>query len=98
MSRHPWVAEAEKGLRWGVQLITPNERGGLPNLMETGKLVERLGYDAAFIFDHPAVHADPVDRPFRAGGGDRTDPARIGGELLRVSSSRLLRPPGRRSR
>ncbi|MGI8476516.1 MAG: LLM class flavin-dependent oxidoreductase, partial [Thermomicrobiales bacterium] len=59
MARHEWVAAADRGIRWGVQLIVPNERGALPRLMETGRLVERLGYDAAFVFDHPAIHVDP---------------------------------------
>lgn len=59
MARHPWVAAADGGVRWGVQLIVPNEPDALPRLMETGKRVEALGYDAIFIFDHPAIHADP---------------------------------------
>jgi alkanesulfonate monooxygenase SsuD/methylene tetrahydromethanopterin reductase-like flavin-dependent oxidoreductase (luciferase family) len=59
MARHPWVAEADRGIRWGVQLIVPNRPNALPDLLETGRLVERLGYDAIFIFDHPAVHVDP---------------------------------------
>ncbi len=59
MVRHPWVAEADRGIRWGVQLIVPAEREALPRLIETGQMVEQLGYDALFIFDHPAVHADP---------------------------------------
>lgn len=59
MTRHPWVAEADNGIRWGVQLIVPNTRDALPNLIQTGKMVEELGYDALYIFDHPAVHADP---------------------------------------
>ncbi len=57
--RHTWVAEADRGLRWGLQLIVPNEQDALPRLMETGGLVESLGYDAIFIMDHPAIHADP---------------------------------------
>jgi alkanesulfonate monooxygenase SsuD/methylene tetrahydromethanopterin reductase-like flavin-dependent oxidoreductase (luciferase family) len=42
-----------------VQLIVPAERDALPKLIETGRMVERLGYDSLFIFDHPALHADP---------------------------------------
>jgi len=53
------VAKADRGIRWGVQLIVPNRPRALPELMETGRLVERLGYDAIFIFDHPAIHVDP---------------------------------------
>src|SRR5215217_5966932 len=59
MARHPWVAEADRGIRWGVQLIVPNRKDALPDLMETGRLVERLGYDAIYIFDHPKIHVDP---------------------------------------
>lgn len=59
MARHPWVAEADNGIRWGVQLIVPNRRDALPVLMETGKLADSLGYDAIYIFDHPAIHVDP---------------------------------------
>ena len=59
MPRHPWVAQADHGLRWGLQLIVPNAPDALPRLIETGRRVESLGYDAIFIMDHPAVHADP---------------------------------------
>lgn len=57
--RHPWVADADNGVRWGLQLIVPNEPDALPRLVDTGRRVESLGYDAAFIMDHPAIHADP---------------------------------------
>jgi alkanesulfonate monooxygenase SsuD/methylene tetrahydromethanopterin reductase-like flavin-dependent oxidoreductase (luciferase family) len=59
MAKHPWVAEADRGIRWGVQLIVPSRQGALPELLETGRMVEQLGYDAAFIFDHPKIHVDP---------------------------------------
>src|SRR3954454_15871731 len=59
MARHPWVAAADNGMRWGVQLIVPDQPEGLRNLMQTGRRVEELGYDTLFIFDHPAIHADP---------------------------------------
>lgn len=59
MTRHPWVAAAERGIRWGVQLIVPNEQDALPRLVATGRMVEELGYDALFILDHPSVHVDP---------------------------------------
>ena len=59
MARHPWVAAADQGIRWGVQLIVPDANDALPTLMKTGRRVEELGYDAIFIFDHPAIHADP---------------------------------------
>jgi len=56
---HPWVAEAKHGLRWGVQLITPNEPNALQNLLITAATVEDLGYDYLSIFDHPLMHVDP---------------------------------------
>lgn len=59
MARHPWVAEADGGIRWGVQLIVPNEAGALANLIETAGAVEALGYDLLSIFDHPLMHVDP---------------------------------------
>jgi alkanesulfonate monooxygenase SsuD/methylene tetrahydromethanopterin reductase-like flavin-dependent oxidoreductase (luciferase family) len=58
MARHPWVAEADRGVRFGLQLIVPDEPAGLPNLLTTAKEVERLGFDALFVFDHPAIHVD----------------------------------------
>ena len=59
MARHPWVAAADQGIRWGVQLIVPNRQDALPKLMQMGKKVEQLGYDAIYIFDHPKIHVDP---------------------------------------
>ncbi len=57
MARHPWVAEAENGIRWAVQLVLGDE--GLGTLREKGRLVEQLGFDGCFLFDHPALQADP---------------------------------------
>ena len=57
MARHPWVARADEGIRFGVQLVVEPE--ALPGLLETGRLVEALGFDALFVFDHPSTHADP---------------------------------------
>ena len=59
VARHPWVAEADTGIRWGVQLITPNEPDALANLIKTAGRVEELGYDLLSIFDHPLMHVDP---------------------------------------
>lgn len=59
MARHPWVAAGDERVRFGVQLITPDRPGALGQLVETAKWVEGLGYDALFIFDHPALHVDP---------------------------------------
>ena len=57
MARHPWVAEADHGLRWGVQLVLGDE--GIGRLLDAGRQVEALGFDGCFIFDHPAIQADP---------------------------------------
>ena len=57
MARHPWVAEADNGIRWAVQLVLGDE--GLGRVLESGKLVDDLGYDGCFIFDHPSIQADP---------------------------------------
>ena len=57
MARHPWVAEADNGLRWGVQLVLGDE--GIGRLLEAGRLVEALGFDGCYIFDHPSIQADP---------------------------------------
>ena len=107
MARHPWVAAAENGKpRWGVQLIAPNERGALPALMETAKLAESLGFDAAFVFDHPALHADPwvalsgmatVTSRIRLGSAVNCNGyrhpgmlARLGADLDNLSDGRLI--------
>ena len=57
MARHPWVAEADNGLRWGIQLVLGDE--GVPRLLEAGRKVESLGFDGCYIFDHPSIQADP---------------------------------------
>ena len=57
MARHPWVAEADNGIRWGIQLVLGD--AGLGRLLEAGRTVEALGFAGCFIFDHPAVQADP---------------------------------------
>lgn len=57
MARHPWVAAGDDTIRWGVQLVVGTD--ALGSLLDTGRLVEDLGYDGVFIFDHPAIHADP---------------------------------------
>jgi alkanesulfonate monooxygenase SsuD/methylene tetrahydromethanopterin reductase-like flavin-dependent oxidoreductase (luciferase family) len=59
MTRHPWVAEADNGLRWGLQVVVPAERDAPRRLLETARRMESLGYDSLFVMDHPAMHADP---------------------------------------
>ena len=57
MARHPWVAAADHGVRFGVQLVLRPE--SLATLPALGRRVEALGFDALFIFDHPVIHPDP---------------------------------------
>jgi alkanesulfonate monooxygenase SsuD/methylene tetrahydromethanopterin reductase-like flavin-dependent oxidoreductase (luciferase family) len=56
MARHPWVAAADEGTRWGVQLVLGDD--GLGVIRERARLIESLGYDGFFIFDHPALQSD----------------------------------------
>ena len=57
MAQHPWVTEGDGRVRWGVQLVVGTD--ALSDLVANGRMVEELGFDGLFIFDHPAVHADP---------------------------------------
>ncbi len=59
MARHPWVAKADGGVRWGMQVVVPARRDALPRLMGVAKQMEALGFDSLFVMDHPALHADP---------------------------------------
>lgn len=59
MARHPWVAKAGEGVRWGLQVVVPARREALPDLMGVAQRMEAYGFDAMFIMDHPALHADP---------------------------------------
>lgn len=107
MAQNSWVATADNGKpRWGVQLITPNHHGALPALIETAKLVEALGFDAAFVFDHPGLHADPwvalsgmatVTSRLRLGSAVNCNGyrhpamlARLGADLDNLSEGRLI--------
>jgi alkanesulfonate monooxygenase SsuD/methylene tetrahydromethanopterin reductase-like flavin-dependent oxidoreductase (luciferase family) len=104
VARHPWVAEADNGLRWGVQLVLGDE--GLSRLLDVGRRVEELGFDGCYIFDHPAVQADPwvclaalagVTERVRLGSFVNCVPyrhpaylARLAADLDNVSRGRLL--------
>ena len=57
MARHPWVAQADERVRWSVQMVLGAD--GLGRLTETARLVEQLGIDGFYIFDHPTLQADP---------------------------------------
>ena len=104
MERHPWVTAGNGRLRWGVQLVVPTD--GLGDLVEKGRRVEQLGYDGIYIFDHPAVHADPwVCLPALAAATSRVDLgsavncifyrhpaylARLAADLDNISEGRLV--------
>ncbi len=57
MGRHPWVAAGDERVRFGVQLVARPDDAA--SLIESGQLVEALGFDGLFVFDHPSVHVDP---------------------------------------
>jgi alkanesulfonate monooxygenase SsuD/methylene tetrahydromethanopterin reductase-like flavin-dependent oxidoreductase (luciferase family) len=69
MARHPWVAKADDGVRFGVQIAAVKRRTSqldvtlhddpLAVLLEAGKLVESLGFDGLFLHDHPSFSPDP---------------------------------------
>jgi alkanesulfonate monooxygenase SsuD/methylene tetrahydromethanopterin reductase-like flavin-dependent oxidoreductase (luciferase family) len=69
MARHPWVAKADDGVRFGVQVGAIRRRTALFRwelrdepmriLMEAGRLIESLGFDGLFIHDHPMLSPDP---------------------------------------
>jgi alkanesulfonate monooxygenase SsuD/methylene tetrahydromethanopterin reductase-like flavin-dependent oxidoreductase (luciferase family) len=69
MARHPWVAQADEGVRFGIQVAAHKRRTAqlevtlhddpMAVLMEAGQLIERLGYDGLFLHDHPWFSPDP---------------------------------------
>ena len=50
-SVHPWVAEAERRVRFGVDL---GPIAGGTSIVEWAQLVEELGFDSFWLRDHPA--------------------------------------------
>jgi alkanesulfonate monooxygenase SsuD/methylene tetrahydromethanopterin reductase-like flavin-dependent oxidoreductase (luciferase family) len=60
MVRLPWVAQADSGVRFGIQAFAPRGHADpIPTLIGAAKTVERLGFDGFFLGDHPARHPDP---------------------------------------
>jgi alkanesulfonate monooxygenase SsuD/methylene tetrahydromethanopterin reductase-like flavin-dependent oxidoreductase (luciferase family) len=69
MARHPWVAKADGGVRFGVQVAAVRRRttqldvtlheDPLAVLMDAGRLIDSLGYDGLFLHDHPSFSPDP---------------------------------------
>ncbi len=69
MARHPWVAKADRGVRFGVQIGAMSRRlsqtdvtlhdDAMRVLLDSGRLVDSLGYDGLFLHDHPSFSPDP---------------------------------------
>lgn len=60
MARHPWVAQADAGARFGVQVYPPRGQANPARAMlAAAQRIEQLGFDAAFIGDHPSRGTDP---------------------------------------
>jgi alkanesulfonate monooxygenase SsuD/methylene tetrahydromethanopterin reductase-like flavin-dependent oxidoreductase (luciferase family) len=70
MSRHPWVAKADAGVRFGVQLAYARGFADdpfrelyhddlVPEILEMGRRAEALGFDGVFGPDHPLRAPDP---------------------------------------
>lgn len=69
MARHPWVAKADDGPRFGVQLAAMRKRlapldvtlhdDPMAVLLDAGRRVEQLGFEGLFLHDHPYFSPDP---------------------------------------
>ena len=60
MTRLPWIAQADSGVRFGIQVFAPRGHADpIPTLVEAARTVERLGFDGFFLGDHPVRHPDP---------------------------------------
>ncbi len=70
--RHPWVAQADERVRFGVSLSasTPQRAAADPDtaaaanptaaVLAAARLVDTLDYDGVFLPDHPASRNDPL--------------------------------------
>lgn len=87
MARDPWVAKADKGIRFGVQFWNCRGVDGdghwrrldapMRTFLEAGRLVESLGFDAIFTDDHPVLSlTDPW--PLLAALAATTERVRLG--------------------
>ncbi len=85
MARHPWVAKADEGVRWGMQVVVPARRNALPQLMDVARQMEEFGFDSMFVMDHPALHADPYIA--LAGAAAVTEKLHLG-QLVRAATYR----------
>lgn len=60
VARHSWVARADEGVRFGVQVFAPRGHADPLNaLLAAARRIEQLGFDAFFIGDHPSRVPDP---------------------------------------
>jgi alkanesulfonate monooxygenase SsuD/methylene tetrahydromethanopterin reductase-like flavin-dependent oxidoreductase (luciferase family) len=69
MARHAWVAKADDGPRFGIQVAAHKRRTAQLEVtlhddpmavqMAAGRLIEELGYDGLFLHDHPGFSPDP---------------------------------------
>ncbi len=50
---HPWVAEGQRTVRFG--LLANTIGGDWVRLREETQLIEELGYDSTWVFDHPVA-------------------------------------------
>jgi alkanesulfonate monooxygenase SsuD/methylene tetrahydromethanopterin reductase-like flavin-dependent oxidoreductase (luciferase family) len=53
---HPWVAEGQQRLRFGVGVLSP--RTGIAQAIEHARLAEDLGLDSFWVQDHPTSGPD----------------------------------------
>src|SRR5262249_42980805 len=53
---HPWVAEGQKTIRFGVSLVDP--RADWAAYIKKVQQAEVLGFDTIWVPDHPALYAD----------------------------------------
>src|SRR4051794_6565808 len=74
VARHPWVADADRGVRFGVLLTGAKGLegpGGLEHgwlihrdpigaTLETARYAEELGFDAVFVPETPRLFPDPL--------------------------------------
>lgn len=57
---HPWVAERQAGIRFGVQVFPlPDDPNPTESVVAAGLLAEEVGLDGFFIGDHPGYHIEP---------------------------------------
>jgi alkanesulfonate monooxygenase SsuD/methylene tetrahydromethanopterin reductase-like flavin-dependent oxidoreductase (luciferase family) len=86
MARHPWVAQADDGVRFGVLVTGARGRtagGGfvlderrIQTILAAGQTADALGFDAFFTGEHPTILMDPF--VFLTASAMATERIRIG--------------------